>query len=195
MSKISRMSLTLILFAVPALILALGQAPAKVPFSPYVGADGAVSVPSDFRASWVHLGTWIVTSQAAAGPEKSGTSHANGIHGVYTRAESLKAYKETGAWPDGTVLVLEVRPVQWDDLPTGHIMYAGDATEISVMIKDRANRFKNHPGWGDGWGWALFKPSNPRANMSTDYKKDCLSCHEVARDSDFVFVQGYPAVK
>jgi hypothetical protein len=195
MSKIAKIALTLIVFGVPALILALGQAPPKVPLSPYVGADGAISVPSDFRASFVHLGTWIVTSQAAAGPGTEGISHANGIHEVYTSAESLKAFRATNAWPDGAMLILEVRPVRWDDLPTGHIMYAGDETEISVMVKDRTNRFKNNPRWGDGWGWGLFKPADSRKNLSGDYKKDCLGCHEVAKESDFVFVQGYPALR
>ena len=30
---------------------------------------------------------------------------------------------------------------------------------------------------------------------STDYKADCLPCHEPARASDWIYIQGYPVLK
>lgn len=195
-SSMARTKITLaIIVPLSLLALIISAAQDRVSFSPYVDGEGKIARPADFRANWVHLGTWVVTSQAATGPDQGGTSHANGLHEVYTQPESLKIYRKTGSWPDGTVLILEVRPIQWDDLPTGHVMYAGDETEVSVMIKDNTNRFKGRPHWGDGWGWALFQPKGSPASVSTDYKNDCLSCHEVAKDADFVFVQGYPILK
>ncbi|MFT6274075.1 MAG: hypothetical protein ACJAZ0_000163 [Halioglobus sp.] len=52
------------------------------------------------------------------------------------------------------------------------------------MIKDTQNRFSGNPLWGDGWGWALFKPDQPKLNVATDYKLDCLGCHIPAKQSD-----------
>ncbi len=176
-------------------VLSLAVTERQDSFSPYVDEKGNITLPSDFRSNWVHLGTWVVTSQAATGPDKGRASHANGIHEVYTQPDSLKAFKSTGRWPDGAVLVLEARPVLWDDLPTGHVMYPGDETEISIKVKDRTSRFKGRPNWGHGWGWARIKPGDSKADASTDYKNDCLGCHEVAKDSDFVFVQGYPVLR
>ncbi len=193
MNKKRKIGLGAIFFLIPLISLAVVERQGS--FSPYVDDQGTISLPSDFRSSWLHLGTWAVTSQAATGPDKGRASHANGLHEVYTQPDSLKAFKATGKWPDGAMLVLEVRPVQWDDLPTGHVMYAGDETEVSVMIKDGTNRFKGRPNWGDGWGWALFKAGTLQKNISIDYKNSCLGCHEVAKESDFVFVQGYPTLR
>jgi hypothetical protein len=60
------------------------------------------------------------------------------------------------------------------------------------MIKDTQNRFSGNPLWGDGWGWALFKPDQPKLNVATDYKVDCLGCHIPAKQSDWIYVEAYP---
>jgi cytochrome c len=164
-------------------------------FSPYVDSKGNISLPSDFRSTWTHLGTWVVTSQAAAGIKLGLTAPGLGLHEVYTQSESLKSYKSVGKWPDGTMLIQEVRTMKWEDLPTGHVITEGDATEWFVMIKDTKERFPRNTNWGDGWGWALFKPGDLKKNISTDYKEDCLGCHEVAKETGKVFIQGYPTLR
>lgn len=60
------------------------------------------------------------------------------------------------------------------------------------MVKDSKN---SHPGnglWGDGWGWSWFDAGNPSKTTSSDYKVECLSCHQPARATDLVYVEGYP---
>jgi len=193
MNRICKTALLVTFLIIPVLTLAIAER--QDSFTPYVDGEGAITLPPDFRATWVHLGTWIVTSQAATGPEQNKISHTNGIHEVFIQPESLKAYQKTGSWPDGAVLILKVRPVQWDDMPTGHVMYAGDTIEISVMVKDSTNRFKRHANWGEGWGWGLFKANDLKKNASQDHKIDCLGCHEVAKDTEWVFIQGYPTLR
>jgi hypothetical protein len=64
-----------------------------------------------------------------------------------------------------------------------------------VLVRDSKN---SHPGnklWGDGWGWSWFDAGNPSKTTSTDYKVDCLPCHEPARATDWIYVQGYPELK
>ena len=193
MSKKLKTALLVTFLTIPVITLAV--AGKQEPFSAYVDDRGAITLPTDFRPTWAHLGTWVLTSQVAAGPEQPRTSPVSGLHDVYTQPESLKAYKTTGEWPDGAVLIKEIRTIVWDDLPTGHVMYAGDESEWLVMVKDSRGRFKDHPNWSEGWGWALFKPGDSPKNMSTDCKKDCIGCHEVVRDTDWVFVQGYPSLR
>ncbi|MEK6700022.1 MAG: cytochrome P460 family protein [Nitrospirota bacterium] len=164
-------------------------------FSPSVDSKGSISLPTDFRSTWAHLGTWVVTSTAAAGLGLDQTGPGTGTHSVYTQSASLKAYKKDGTWPDGAMLILEVRAMTWDDLPTGHVIVEGDVVKWLVMIKDAKGRFPKNPNWGDGWGWALFKPAGPKINASTNYKEDCLGCHEPAKASDRVFIQGYPTLR
>ncbi len=193
MSKIAKLLLASTILLIPAAILVSRET--QEPFSSYVDSSGVITLPQDFRTTWVHLGTWALTSQAAAGPDLGQTAPGIGFHEVYTQPGSVKAYKKTGSWPDGTMLIMEVSGIHWDDLPTGHVMYADEPAEWFVMIKDGRGRFTNNPNWGDGWGWALFKAGDPKKNVSTGYKKSCLGCHTVARESDLVFIQGYPTLR
>ena len=194
MDKISKALLAAAIFIIPLLALAAGEKPAS--FSTYVDGSGSISPPKYFRNTWAHLGTWVVTSRAPMpGAESAHTTPGAGLHDVYAQPESVKAYQKTGRWPDGTVIVKEVRAISWDDLPTGHVMYAGDRAECFVMVKDAKGRFKGNLHWGDGWGWALFRSADPKKNVSTGYKTDCMGCHEVAKDTDRVFVNGYPTLR
>lgn len=163
-------------------------------FSPYVDSSGAISMPAGLRSTGVHLGTWIVTAPLPPGSGFELTSPGIGIHTTYTQRDSYQAFRKTGAWPDGTVIVLEVRAIAWDDLPTGHVMVEGAVAKWLVMIKDGKGRFPKNPNWGDGWGWALFTPSS-KGNRSADYKTGCLGCHETAKATDRVFVEGYPDLR
>ena len=176
------------LFAAAILVAALqfissGQTPQ--PFSPYVDAEGRISRPTEYRKHWVHLGTYFVQGATAEG---------NSMHSVYTERHSLDAYQSTGAWPDGTTLVKEVMSTAGSELTTGDANWAAQPQVWFVVIKDTQGRFSENPLWGDGWGWALFEAARPDVQTATDYREDCLACHEPARETDLVYVQGYPVL-
>ncbi|MEL7374909.1 MAG: cytochrome P460 family protein [Pseudomonadota bacterium] len=61
--------------------------------------------------------------------------------------------------------------------------------------KDTKGRFADNPLWGEGWGWALYKPDAPQTNVATDFQKDCIGCHIPAKDTDYVYVDAYPTLK
>ena len=60
------------------------------------------------------------------------------------------------------------------------------------MVKDTDNRFTENSLWGDGWGWALFKPNDTSKNLVKNYMTDCLGCHIPAKDKDWVYTEAYP---
>jgi len=66
------------------------------------------------------------------------------------------------------------------------------------MIKDSKGRFAGNPLWGDGWGWALFKPNIKEQgqfkNVATDYKSDCIGCHIPAKQNDWIYTEAYPSL-
>ena len=64
-----------------------------------------------------------------------------------------------------------------------------------VMIKDSKNRFAGNPLWGEGRGWALYKPNDSSKNAATDFQTDCLGCHVPAKDRDWVYTEAYPTLK
>lgn len=156
-------------------------------FSPYVDAEGNISLPTGYKRKWTHLGNWAVAKQPG------NTIHE--MHDVYTQPETIDAFNETGEFPDGAVLVKEVRETKADQLTTGHSAWSTDMKLWFVMIKDRKERFGNSDHWGDGWGWALFEAKDPSKNVSAGYDTSCLGCHVPAEDSDWVYTYGYPDLK
>ncbi|MGK0498597.1 MAG: hypothetical protein ACJAYG_000228 [Oceanicoccus sp.] len=152
-------------------------------FSKYVSTDGTIQFPVDFRMSMVHLGSWFVP-----------TGDASGFHDVYTERESAIFYQQNGYFPDGATLVKELRASKSGDFTTGRGVQHSTSSlkQWFVMVKDSENRFVNNPIWGDGWGWALFKPDSVNKNSAVNYRADCLGCHIPAKDSDWVYKQAYP---
>ena len=162
----------------------LGQSPGA--FSPYVDTDGTISMPSDFR-EWAYLGTWSI-----AGDDEEGG--AADFHVVYTQPETIEAYRQTGEFPDGAVLVKELIEADTGDLTTGRVSWAKRVTGWFIMIKDRQGRFEGNGLWGDGWGWSLFQADDPATTVTENYKTECLPCHVPARKDDWVYVRGYPVL-
>ena len=165
--------------------LSLSVAATEEDFSSYVDDQGNISFPHGFRMSMVHLGSWFV-------PEGG----ASGFHDVYTEKESAEAYRETGRFPDGATIVKELRASEAGSYTTGSdVSYATDGLkQWFVMIKDENSRFESNPIWGEGWGWALFKPDNRQENVAADYKTDCLGCHVPAKANDWVYTEAYPTL-
>ncbi len=153
--------------------------------SPYVDAKGAISLPADFRLTLSHLGSWFVPS-----------GDASGFHDVYVDAAGVEGYREDGAFPDGTIIVKELRASTAGDYTTGQgVHYANsELKQWFVMVKDTNGRFQGNDNWGDGWGWALFKTDSNGRNVSSNYKVDCLGCHIPAKDSDWIYVDAYPTL-
>jgi hypothetical protein len=166
--------------------LMLTPAIAQEGFSPYVDDAGNISLPSGFRTSMVHLGSWFVPA-----------GDASGFHDVYTEKETVDAYRETGEFPDGATLVKELRASEAGNYTTGAgVNFATDGLkQWFVMIKDAQGRFADNPLWGEGWGWALYKPDNPGENVATNYQIDCMGCHVPAKANDWVYTEAYPTLR
>ena len=154
----------------------------KNPFSSYVDEKGNISFPTGFRTSMVHLGSWFVPD-----------GDASGFHDVYTEKESVEAFRKTGKFPDGATLVKELRGSKKGDYTTGKgVNYSTEQLkQWFVMIKDESQQFSENPLWGDGWGWALFKPDDKTNNHASNYKTDCLGCHVPAKNKDWIYTEAY----
>lgn len=157
-------------------------------FSPYVDADGKITIPMNYR-SWQFLGTWAVA------PDEDGAVGSKGFHNVYTQPETVAAFRSTGKFPDGAVLVKELIKATTDDMTTGEISYAAETEGWFIMIKDTQGRFNGNALWGDGWGWALFNADDPATTVTENYKDDCIACHVPAENDDWIYVRGYPELK
>jgi Cytochrome P460 len=154
---------------------------------PVVDAQGNLHVPSSYREVYEFLGTWAIAADEGAGSSQ--------IHDVYATPGAIAAYRRSSHFPEGTVLIKEVYETATAPMTTGTVSHARALKGWFVMVKDSNN---SHPGnmlWGNGWGWSWFDAGNPMKTTSTDYRKDCLSCHVPAQATDWVYTSGYPTLK
>ena len=160
-------------------------------FSPYVDKQGNITRPTNVREKWTHLGSWYV-------PEEEGAP-GPGIHDVYAEPSAVIAFNKTGKWPDGATLVKEVRNTDNAVRTTGKAHWATDVGVWFVMVKDNNQRFEGDARWGGGWGWALFKSDQPNINVTKNWKgegfNNCFGCHIPAKNTGWVYLEGYPTLK
>jgi hypothetical protein len=107
---------------------------------------------------------------------------------------AIKAYKEgTIPFPDGSIIVaLHWTRVASEDndkvlagpFPGAQSFVVGSPVNMQVMVKDS----KKYAATG-GWGFGDFKDGKPADEAM---HKACFSCHEPAKDRDFVFTRYAP---
>jgi len=159
-----------------------GMAAAKV-----VDASGNLRVPANYRETYQALGSWAIAADGGAGSKE--------MHEVYASPGAMAAYRKTGRFPDGTVLVKEVFGATTASMTTGTVSHPDTLKGWFVMVKDGRNSHPGNPLWGDGWGWSWFDAGKPLKTTSTNYKTDCQGCHVPARSTDWIYVNGYPALR
>jgi hypothetical protein len=121
-------------------------------------------LPKDWD-TYRHIGSLIVT-------DKDHPLH--GIHNFYMNKKGLAAFEKGGKYPDGTVIVDAV----YEIVESGGILNEGKRAFFPVMKK---NSKMKETG---GWEWYAFSADGKM--LDKDPKKDCLTCHEGAKDSDYV---------
>jgi len=151
--------------------------------APIADASGNLHVPQDYRNSYQFLGSWAVAADNGKGSKQ--------LHVVYASPGTIAAFRQTGRFSDGAVLVKEVYQTATAQMTTGTVSRAQNLAGWFVMVKDARNRHPGNKLWGEGWGWSWFDKANPSKTTSTDYRINCLSCHVPAQASDWVYVTGY----
>ena len=152
-----------------------------------VDAVGNLRVPGDYRTTYRLLGSWAVAADEGRGSKE--------LHVVYASPGSIEAYRQDGRFSDGTVHVKEVFKAATKEMTTGTVSHAEKLKGWFVMVKDGIGRHPGNALWGDGWGWSWFDAANATKTTSTDYRLNCKSCHVPAKATDWIYVDGYPALK
>jgi len=152
-----------------------------------VDAAGNLHVPDDYRATYQFLGSWAVAAGEGQSPKE--------LHVVYASPGTIAAYRKSGGFPDGAVLVKEVHQTATEPMTTGIVSHADKLKGWFVMVRDSSNGHVGNKLWGDGWGWSWFDATDLSKTTSTDYKINCLYCHIPAKSSDWIYVGGYPPLR
>ena len=150
-------------------------------------ARGNLRVPDAYRETYQLLGSWAIAADQGSGSKE--------LHVVYASPGAIDAYRKGRHFPNHTVLVKEVYQAATANMTTGTVSHADALKGWFVMVKDNDGRHVSSNLWGDGWGWSWFDAANSSKTTSTDYALNCKSCHVPARTTDWIYVDGYPALK
>jgi cytochrome P460 len=152
-----------------------------------VDAQGNLRVPEHYRTRYRHLGSWAIAADSGRSSKE--------MHDVYASPGAIDAYRESGHFPDGTVLVKEVYGTSTAGMTTGTVSHEAKLKGWFVMVRDSGNTRKGNPLWGDGWGWSWFDADKPLKTTSTDYETACKGCHLPAQSTNWIYVDGYPVLR
>ncbi|MDB5394897.1 MAG: Cytochrome [Rhodospirillales bacterium] len=141
-------------------------------------ADGKLQFPNGYR-SWVYLSSGFSMSYS---PTPAG---GEVFDNVFVDADSYKLFVETGTWPDGTELMLEIRSAEQKGSinKSGH--FQGTVAHTEIHVKD-TSRFKD--------GWAFFAFADQASATVIPTSANCYSCHQAHAAVDTTFVQFYPTL-
>lgn len=141
------------------------------------GVDGKMLRPTDYR-HWVFLTSGFDMSYTDASEAK-----AHQFNNVFVNRQAYDAFLKNGAWPDKTVLVLELRGGSNDDpvLKRGQFQ-AGAPSGIETHVKDVAK---------GGWGFYVFGRDGASAAVQPQ-SATCYACHAANAHTDTTFSQFYP---
>ena len=151
-------------------------------------ADGKLILPENYH-EWVFLGSPLtphaLNDEAAPFPE---------YHNVYVQPEAFRAYRETGEFPEGTILLKELQ------LTTERAFADGSSLEVSgrgyfpaarngidISVKD-SSRFAE----SNNWGFVNFGHHSPPYSTASKVQPidACAGCH-IANAEDMVFKKFY----
>lgn len=149
-------------------------------FAPEYTSDGQLKRPADYR-QWIYLSSGFDMSYSTA----SGMGNHHSFDNVFVNREAYQAFQKTGAWPDKTVLVLEVRDAEGKGSINQKGNYQGRLADMEVHVKDEA-RF---PG-----KWAFFGFDGGDTGKMIPTSASCYSCHAEHGAVDTTFVQFYPTL-
>lgn len=141
--------------------------------------DGKLVLPKDYR-QWVFLSAGIgMTYQPDATPNANPP-----FENVFVNPAAYREFMKTGAWPDKTVLVLEVRKSDSRVSINKNGRIQTTVLHIESHVKDAAK---------GGWAFYGFKDG---AVEGTLFPKTatCYSCHSQNGATDTTFVQFYPTL-
>ena len=147
---------------------------------PSYESDGRLKYPARYR-EWIFLSSGIDMSYS-----KGAMSMHSMFDNVFVEPTAYREFLRTGAWPDGTLLVLEARPAaQKGSINQRGKFQSGAPMGVEVHVKD-TKRFQGN------WGFFDFRDARPAKMIPVT--EECYSCHQEHAAVDTTFVQFYPTL-
>lgn len=159
----------------------------EVPAALFDESDQLV-FPSDYR-KWVYVGTSLGLSYTEGRIKTDSRERPQFFQNVYIDPRAYTHYTETGEFPDGTVMVLEVTTSEVKNEAGLEGIYEDEIVGVEASVRD-TSRFDT--------GWAYFsftnRPGGMRQVAESLPDESCWTCHDDHAETDHVFTQFYPVL-
>jgi Cytochrome P460 len=153
---------------------------------PEFASNGHIVRPANYR-EWPLIGTGV---NMVYGPAREKIpSGMQMFTNVFVNPTSYRAFLTSGAWPDKTMFVLEIRgSVPVNKVGSGaNGLYQGEVHGLEAEVKD-TTRFAN------GWGFFSLNPAAPTA-AQIPTTASCYACHAKNAAVENTFTQFYPVLR
>ena len=173
---------------VALVVLGLGAGVTEKMTVPTYDGAGKVLRPEGYR-QWVFVGTSLGLRYMGEGGSDEGPGS---FHNVYIQPEAYDAFVKTGAFPENTILAMEVYSAGTKE-PNSELsggFFGDQLTGFSAAIKDK-ERFP------EGWGYVSFMRDGSKLAATAEpfRKSQCYDCHLEHGATDNVFTQFYPLLR
>jgi hypothetical protein len=165
----------------------------QIDVAPVFNTQNELEQPKDFR-EWIFIGAPFTPHGL-----NNGKANFPEFHNVYVQPAAFKAYRATGKWPEGTMMVKELQlvdgPAEYPDGSrlevSGRGYFPGVVAGLDVSVKD-SKRFAK----SKNWGYFNFKHAPPPYLPSAAERpvSECAGCHVSNAHEDMVYVKFYKAI-
>jgi len=149
--------LVVISMAAHSLVARSAEAKQTKSQSSVVDARGSLHVPEDYCISYRFLGSWALPADAGKSTKE--------IHNVYTSPGAIEAYRKTGHFPEGAVLVKERFHTATQQMTPGTVSHAENLVGWSVIVKESKDIHPENKLWGDDWAWSYFDSQSTKDDL------------------------------
>ncbi len=153
------------------------------PQTPKYTEKAVLQNPAGYR-DWYFVGSNLGISYS---PEP-GKEHF--FKNMYITSAAAAEFKKSGAFPEKTMLVMEIYKPATDASPAKRGQFEGKFVGIEVAVKDK-------DAVAEGWAYYNFIGENGQSKTAAKAspKQNCWSCHNEHGAKDNVFVQFYPRLR
>jgi hypothetical protein len=143
--------------------------------------DGRMLLPANYR-DWTFITAGLGMTY---GPSGAADSAGNpNFDNVFVNPAAYRSFLESGAWPDQTVMILEIRGSDSKASINQGGRFQTKVVAIEAHVKDAGR---------GGWAFYGFPNGATEAKMIAK-TASCYSCHEQNGAVDSTFVQFYPTL-
>ena len=152
---------------------------------PQYASDGKLLRPADYR-EWVFVTSGLGMTY---GPAASPASTSPRFDNVFVNLSAYRRFMQSGAWPDKTIFILEIRSSATERSINRGGSFQTDVVAIEAAVKDES-RFV------DKWAYFNFGTGGTFQDSVDALPKSasCYACHTQNAAVEQTFVQFYPTL-